>query len=302
MELIWLEDFVELAAVRNFSVAAAARHVTQPAFSRRIRALENWVGTELIDRSSFPVKLTKAGETFFESGRDLMREIYRLRDDCRHDASTGAEVLTVSALHTIALSIFPELQADIEKKAGQFNTRMSATDFYDCIETLSLGRCEIALCYGHHLGPPILQAGRFESRKIGIDPFLLVSPVDADGRAIFSVLGDPSAETVPLVSYTADCFLGKVQSDLVQEMRGKAPEMYTVFENSMSEMVKRVVMQGKGIGWLPESAVEREVQEGRLAVLESGLAHVDLDILAFRRAGAGAAIMEKFWSHLPNLD
>ncbi|WP_319520723.1 LysR family transcriptional regulator [uncultured Martelella sp.] len=302
MELIWLEDFVELAAVRNFSVAAAARHVTQPAFSRRIRALENWVGTELIDRSSFPVKLTKAGETFFESGRDLMREIYRLRDDCRHDASTGAEVLTVSALHTIALSIFPELQADIEKKAGPFNTRMSATDFYDCIETLSLGRCEIALCYGHHLGPPILQAGRFESRKIGIDPFLLVSPVDANGRAIFSVLGGPSAEAVPLVSYTMDCFLGKVQSDLVREMRGKAPEMYTVFENSMSEMVKRVVMQGKGIGWLPESAVEREVQEGRLTVLESGLTDVELDILAFRRAGAGAAVMEKFWSHLPNLD
>ncbi|MET3601711.1 LysR family transcriptional regulator [Martelella mangrovi] len=302
MELIWLEDFVELAAVRNFSVAAAARHVTQPAFSRRIRALENWVGTELIDRSSFPVKLTKAGETFFESGRDLMREIYRLRDDCRHDASTGAEVLTVSALHTIALSIFPELQADIEKKAGPFNTRMSATDFYDCIETLSLGRCEIALCYGHHLGPPILQAGRFESRKIGIDPFLLVSSVDADGRAIFSVLDGSSAEAVPLVSYTMDCFLGKVQSDLVREMRGKAPEMYTVFENSMSEMVKRVVMQGKGIGWLPESAVEREVQEGRLAVLESGLTDVELDILAFRRAGAGAAVMEKFWSHLPNLD
>lgn len=64
MELGWLEDFMELAAVRNFSTAAAARHVTQPAFSRRIRALENWIGAALIDRSSYPVRLTNAGRRF----------------------------------------------------------------------------------------------------------------------------------------------------------------------------------------------------------------------------------------------
>jgi len=37
-----------LAERRNFSRAAEARHVTQPAFSRRIRALEDWVGTPLV--------------------------------------------------------------------------------------------------------------------------------------------------------------------------------------------------------------------------------------------------------------
>ena len=43
MELIWLEDYLALAETLNFSKAAEARHVTQPAFSRRIRALEDWV-------------------------------------------------------------------------------------------------------------------------------------------------------------------------------------------------------------------------------------------------------------------
>ena len=40
MELKWLEDFVALAENGSFSKAAKARYVTQPAFSRRIRALE----------------------------------------------------------------------------------------------------------------------------------------------------------------------------------------------------------------------------------------------------------------------
>ena len=47
MELVWLEDFLALAEALNFSRAAEARHVTQPAFSRRIRALEGWIGAAL---------------------------------------------------------------------------------------------------------------------------------------------------------------------------------------------------------------------------------------------------------------
>jgi DNA-binding transcriptional LysR family regulator len=60
MELAWLEDFLEIVATRNFSTAAAARNISQPAFSRRIRSLENWVGADLLDRSTYPVHLTSA--------------------------------------------------------------------------------------------------------------------------------------------------------------------------------------------------------------------------------------------------
>ncbi len=55
METKWLEDFVSLAETRSFSRSAQLRHVTQPAFSRRIQALEAWAGIDLVDRSSYPV-------------------------------------------------------------------------------------------------------------------------------------------------------------------------------------------------------------------------------------------------------
>ena len=61
MDTKWLEDFVSLAETRSFSRSAQSRHVTQPAFSRRIQALEAWAGADLVDRSIYPTRLTAAG-------------------------------------------------------------------------------------------------------------------------------------------------------------------------------------------------------------------------------------------------
>jgi DNA-binding transcriptional LysR family regulator len=54
MNLSWLDDFLTLAAIGSFSRAADERHMTQPAFSRRIMALEEWLGVDLFDRGSKP--------------------------------------------------------------------------------------------------------------------------------------------------------------------------------------------------------------------------------------------------------
>ena len=61
MNLTWLDDFLALASTGNFSRAAEERHMTQPAFSRRIRALEEWLGVVLFDRSSQPAVLRRSG-------------------------------------------------------------------------------------------------------------------------------------------------------------------------------------------------------------------------------------------------
>jgi len=64
MDLKWLEDFVSSANTGSFSRSAAQRNVTQPAFSRRIPALEMWFGVDLIDHSTYPTTLTEAGRLF----------------------------------------------------------------------------------------------------------------------------------------------------------------------------------------------------------------------------------------------
>lgn len=88
-ELTWLEDCVALADALNFSKAASLRYVTQPAFSRRIQSLEEWVGTPLFIRNRRSVQLTEAGRLFCKQAPDLLRELYALRDEAREAAGKG---------------------------------------------------------------------------------------------------------------------------------------------------------------------------------------------------------------------
>ncbi|MEP7101563.1 MAG: LysR family transcriptional regulator [Burkholderiales bacterium] len=78
MNFLWLDDFLTLAASGNFSRAAEERHMTQPAFSRRVRALEEWLGVVLFDRSTQPATLTEAGEWFRTVAQETLNRVARL--------------------------------------------------------------------------------------------------------------------------------------------------------------------------------------------------------------------------------
>ena len=85
METKWLEDFVSLAETRSFSRSAQLRHVTQPAFSRHIRSLEEWVGVDLVDRGAHPAELTDAGRKFLPLAREE-RYLHEIRSGLRPGA------------------------------------------------------------------------------------------------------------------------------------------------------------------------------------------------------------------------
>jgi DNA-binding transcriptional LysR family regulator len=107
MDLDWLEDFAALAEHGNFSRAAEARHVTQPAFSRRIRALEEWVGTPLFRREPHGVALTAAGDEFRHGAEETVRRVRQLRGSAREAAGRDATTLRFAATHALSFTFFP---------------------------------------------------------------------------------------------------------------------------------------------------------------------------------------------------
>ena len=66
--------FVALAEHMNFTRAAASVHLSQPAFSALIRALEEQVGLRLFDRDTRKVGLTAEGALFLEGARRLLAD------------------------------------------------------------------------------------------------------------------------------------------------------------------------------------------------------------------------------------
>src|SRR3954467_2804122 len=102
MELIWFEDYLALSETLSFSKAAEARHVTQPAFSRRIRALEDWVGASLSVRTTHSVTLTPAGEHFHGLAEILTRALHQLCRETLEVSGRGVDLHSFPARRSFA--------------------------------------------------------------------------------------------------------------------------------------------------------------------------------------------------------
>lgn len=98
MDTKWAEDFICLADTRSFSRSATERNASQSAFSRRIQALESWLGAELVDRSSTPLSLTPAGHVFRRLAVSIVQQANQARVILNH-GSAHPGVLTASG-HT----------------------------------------------------------------------------------------------------------------------------------------------------------------------------------------------------------
>ena len=130
METKWLEDFVSLAETRSFSRSAQLRHVTQPAFSRRIQALEAWAGTDLVDRSSYPTRLTPAGKTMYEQALEILQSLQSTRTMLRAHVSAGKGMVGFAVPHTLAFTF--------SRTGSRPCTRSSAPSAAVCLRSMCM--------------------------------------------------------------------------------------------------------------------------------------------------------------------
>ena len=105
MNLVWLEDFVTLASTGSFSRAAEERHMTQPAFSRRVRALEDWLGVVLVDRTTHPATLTEAGEWFRSVAQDLLARVEQIPDEARAMVDATSATLRIASTRVLCFRL-----------------------------------------------------------------------------------------------------------------------------------------------------------------------------------------------------
>lgn len=283
MELKWLEDFLSLAQTRSFSRSAAARHVTQSAFSRRIQALELWLGAPLIDRSTYPTSLTPEGKRFRETAEETVRMLQASRLDLRAGTARGGPVVSVAALHTLTLSFFPRWLRMVEARTGPVGTRLLADDFHNCLQALVEGGYDFLLTFHHPSVPILLDPELYPHRVVGADRLVAVH---APG------LPEPSAAApAPLLDYGTDSFLGRV-GRFAQGQDGAWPGR-VAHTNAMAEALKIMALEGHGLAWVPHGLVARELAEGGL--LASGPA-VPLEIRLYRNRAKTRAAVEAVWA------
>jgi DNA-binding transcriptional LysR family regulator len=283
METKWLEDFVSLAETRSFSRSAQLRHVTQPAFSRRIQALEGWAGTDLVDRSSYPTRLTPAGETLYNQSLEMLQSLQSTRAMLRGHTSAGQDVIEFAVPHTLAFTFFPAWVSSLREKFGPMKSRLIALNVHDAVLRLVEGSCDLLIAYHHDSQPFQLDPNRYEMVTLGQEVLSPYVRPNGDGEPMFKLPGR-AGQPLPYLGYAPGAYLGRVV-DLILKQSTTAIHLDRVYETDMAEGLKAMALEGHGIAFLPYSAVKKELRVKKLVSAGSDL-EMSMDIRVYRERPA----------------
>jgi DNA-binding transcriptional LysR family regulator len=299
METKWLEDFVSLAETRSFSRSAQLRHVTQPAFSRRIQALEAWAGTDLVDRSSYPTRLTLAGETLYAQSLDMLQGLQSTRAMLRGHTAAGQDVVEFAVPHTLAFTFFPAWVSSLSDKFGPLKSRLIALNVHDAVMRLVEGSCDLLIAYHHDSQPFQLDPGRYELLTLGQELLAPYVKPAADGKPLYSLPGQ-AAQPLPYLGYAPGAYLGRVV-DMLLKQSSTAIHLDRVYETDMAEGLKAMALEGHGIAFLPLSAVKKEVRAKKLVSAGTGLDML-MEVRIYRERPGGKAapksLAQALWKYL----
>ncbi len=297
MELKWLKDFVALVEQGSFSKAAESRFVTQPAFSRRIRSLENWLGVSLVDRDKYPTTLTPAGEAFADHARQLISQNYAVRSQMR-DIQSAREQLLIVAQHALAVSFFPPWMKTLEALTDGALIKVESGNLHDNVEAFLSGNGDFLLCYASADIFSQLKRDDVESLQVGVDELVPVSGVNEVGQPLHAIV---EGEPLKLLGHPAESFFGRL---LQRECLSRLPpelDVHLACENALSEALKALVLNGYGMAWLPRSLIRPELERGQLVILEEPLHSLDLSIRLYRLHQPACSAANQFWNYLQEL-
>lgn len=301
MEIKWLEDFVTLADTSSFSRAAELRNVTQPAFSRRIKQLEGWLGATLISRATMPAELTPAGRNFLPVAEEAIRTFYAAREALRPPHEPG--LIRFAALHTLTVTFFPRWLKGLEKAGGLFSTSLipDRGGIEANLDALVDDEADFFLTYAHPEVPFHLDRGKFQSLTVAHDRLvpLVAAEVEIAGstQAGRNLLDRAVAQprlAIPYLSYGFNSFFGVALARLL--LRRPPFRRRTTHEATISAGLMNLALTGAGVCWLPESLAREQVEAGRLvpASADDGW-NLDLEIRLYRHAGSRNRKVEDLW-------
>ncbi len=294
MNLSWLDDFLTLATSGNFSRAADERHMTQPAFSRRIMALEEWLGAELFDRSSQPARLTETGQWFRQVAQDLLAEVARVPGKARAIAEANSATLRFAATHVLSFTFMPRWLRQIESRTTLGPVQLLSDVYKRCEALLLQSQVQFVLSHAHERTRGPLHSAGYPSLRVGSDELIPVCAADKNGQPIHPLTGGSTSSPVHLLDYSDESGLGGI----LRAVHGLALErlpVQHVFTAHLASVLRTMILDDRGVAWLPATLISDDITSGRLAAAASDDWRINLEVRLYRDRTTLGAAGERFW-------
>ncbi|SFF31205.1 transcriptional regulator, LysR family [Fontimonas thermophila] len=251
MDTQLLAAFVEVADTGSFTAAAQALHLSQPAVSKRIQALEAQIATPLFDRVGRQVLLTDAGRALLPYARKVLQDI---EDGRRALSQLAGEVrgrLSIGTSHHIGLHRLPPVLSTFAQRYPQVDLDLHFMDSEVACEAVLGGKLELGI-----VTLPLVPIPNLDARPVWPDPLAVVvsphHPLARLRRLALAQLAEHPAVLPDEATYT--------HRIVRQALRQHGLEPRVRLATNYLETLKMLV--GIGLGWsvLPLSMADRTLR------------------------------------------
>ena len=296
MDLQWIEDLMALARTGSLTRAAALRHVTHPAFGRRIRSLEAWAGVALVERGSKPLRLTPAGQRMLSQGEESLRGLLDVREELRTANTEQQRVLTLATGRTLARTWVAEWLPTVVALGQPAFVRVKTGALADTLNWLEHGEADLLVVY-HHLSISDRPQGRgFLQKTLQQDRLLPVARRQIHpGRA-----GPRHADKpMPYLAYAPSLALSGLVRDHLQH-NPPPMRLQKVLECDSADALLEYALKGMGVCWLPGSLVGNACRQGALAPCWDERMEIPFQVRLVRPRRRLSDVAEAVWRGTPS--
>lgn len=258
VRLEWLRTFLAVAESGGYSRAARALHMSQPAVSTHVKALEKSLASPLLEKIGGKVRLTPSGVAVADEAREVLDGVRRLRESASRSENEIGGTLAVGASTTPGNYILPDLLGRFEKAHPGVRTRLVVGNSAHVLSRLLKNEVDL---------------GAVGLRPSSAD--FVVEPLGDDEIVIFAASGHPLARGKGPVS-PADLarhrFLMRESDSATRRLSdgwfAKHRVRPAVMELGCPETLKRAVAAGLGVGVLSKFAVTTSGGEAGFKILD----------------------------------
>ncbi len=258
MFLRQLQTFAAIFEFGSLTAAAEHLHLSQPAVSRQLKALERELGAELCVRRGHAVLPTPAGEVAYAYAQRAMVLQRDLRQQVATLAAPGAGDLTLSCVDTVAVYTLPDLLVDFLRMHPSVQVHVHTVPTRTAVAEVLQLEADLALTTTPVTHPRLRCLPLFE------DPVALVAS-PGFVASLKAPLSLHSLQELPFIAYQTGTHL-RALVDAVLEQHGIRPRIALEFDGH--EAVREVLLRGLGLAFVPLSTARGDLAAGLLRRLE----------------------------------
>lgn len=252
-----LKVFCTVAETKSFSKTSQIIHLTQPAVSLQIQALEELYETKLFDRSSNTINLTSAGEVLYRYSKCILELYAELEMEIGKITGLIKGSISIGASTTVGNYVLPNLIFDFKKTHPKIGINIQIGNTKRVLDLLNSGVIDFGLVEGDTSG-----------HKIKVEPLL-------SDELVFilpSVHPWSKKKTISILEITEEPFIVREEGSGTRQIIEKyllshgikISDMHVVLVLGSTESIKEAVERGMGISIMSRWAVRKEVKYGTL--------------------------------------